>query len=90
MTSDLTRRFDTIAIEDLNVLGMMSNRHLARSIADMSLDVNWSIKHLCEVALLSLQIDGLLVASYVLFVLKKYVIAIIDAPMDVLPMRNHT
>ena len=56
----------------------------------MSLDVNWSIKHLCEVALLSLQIDGLLVASYVLFVLKKYVIAIIDAPMDVLPMRNHT
>ena len=71
MTSDLTRRFDTIAIEDLNVLGMMSNRHLARSIADMSLEVNWSIKHLCEVALLSLQIDGFLVASYVLFVLKK-------------------
>ena len=35
MTSDLTRRFDTIAIEDLNVSGMMSNRHLARAIADM-------------------------------------------------------
>jgi len=31
-TQDLS---DTIAIEDLNVLGMMSNRHLARSIADM-------------------------------------------------------
>ena len=36
LTSDLTRRFDTIGIEDLNVRGMMSNRHLARSIADMS------------------------------------------------------
>ena len=36
---------------------MMSNRYLARSKADMSLDVNWSIKHLCEVALLSLQIE---------------------------------
>lgn len=35
-TSDLTRRFHTIGIEDLNVSGMMSNRHLARSIADMS------------------------------------------------------
>ncbi len=36
LTSDLTRRFDTIGIEGLNVRGMMSNRHLARSIADMS------------------------------------------------------
>jgi putative transposase len=35
LTSDLTCRFDTIAIEDLNVSGMMSNRHLARAIADM-------------------------------------------------------
>ncbi len=35
LTSDLTRRFHTIAIEDLNVRGMMKNRHLARSIADM-------------------------------------------------------
>jgi len=35
LTSDLTRRFHTIGIEDLNVRGMMSNRHLARSIADM-------------------------------------------------------
>jgi len=36
LTSDLTRRFHTIGIEDLNVSGMMRNRHLARSIADMS------------------------------------------------------
>ncbi len=36
LTSDLTRRFHTIGIEDLNVCGMMANRHLARSIADMS------------------------------------------------------
>ena len=28
-------RFHTIGIEDLNVRGMMANRHLARSIADM-------------------------------------------------------
>lgn len=35
LTSDLTRRFHTVGIEDLNVRGMMSNRHLARSIADM-------------------------------------------------------
>lgn len=35
LTSDLTCRFDTVAIEDLNVSGMLKNRHLARSIADM-------------------------------------------------------
>jgi putative transposase len=35
-TTDLTRRFHTIGIEDLNVRGMMKNRHLARSIMDMS------------------------------------------------------
>ena len=34
-TTELTRRFHTIVIEDLNVRGMMQNRHLARSIADM-------------------------------------------------------
>ena len=32
----MTRRFHTIGIEDLNVRGMLKNRHLARSIADMS------------------------------------------------------
>lgn len=36
LTTDLTRRFHTIGIEDLNVRGMMANRHLARSIANMS------------------------------------------------------
>ncbi len=36
LTSDLARRFHTVGIEDLNVRGMMANRHLARSIADMS------------------------------------------------------
>lgn len=36
LTSDLARRFHAIGIEDLNVRGMMANRHLARSIADMS------------------------------------------------------
>ena len=30
-----TRRFHTIGIEDLNLKGMMKNRHLSRSIADM-------------------------------------------------------
>lgn len=35
LTTDLTRRFHTIGIEDLNVRGMSKNRHLARSIADM-------------------------------------------------------
>ncbi|MBD3738992.1 MAG: IS200/IS605 family element transposase accessory protein TnpB, partial [Pseudomonas balearica] len=36
LTTELTRRFHTIGLEDLNVRGMMANRHLARSIADMS------------------------------------------------------
>jgi putative transposase len=36
LTTDLTRRFHTIGIEDLNVRGMLGNRRLARSIADMS------------------------------------------------------
>jgi putative transposase len=36
LTTSLTRRFHTIAMENLNVRGMMANRHLARSIADMS------------------------------------------------------
>lgn len=35
LTTDLTRRFHTIGIEDLNVCGMARNRHLARSILDM-------------------------------------------------------
>lgn len=35
LTTGLTRRFPVIGIEDLNVAGMMKNRRLARSIADM-------------------------------------------------------
>ncbi|CAH0223047.1 hypothetical protein SRABI118_02274 [Massilia sp. Bi118] len=35
LTTDLTRRFHTIGIEDLNVRGMVKNRCLARSILDM-------------------------------------------------------
>ncbi|MDD2729396.1 RNA-guided endonuclease TnpB family protein [Malikia sp.] len=35
LTTDLTWRFHTIGIEDLNVKGMVRNRSLARSIADM-------------------------------------------------------
>jgi transposase, IS605 OrfB family, central region len=34
-TTDLTRRFHTIGIEDLNVCGMAKNHHLSRSIMDM-------------------------------------------------------
>jgi putative transposase len=35
LTTDLTRRFHTIGIEDLNVRGLVKNRRLARSVADM-------------------------------------------------------
>jgi putative transposase len=35
LTNNLTRRFHTIGIEDLNVRGMLKNRKLARAIADM-------------------------------------------------------
>jgi putative transposase len=35
LTTDITRRFQVIGIEDLNVRGMMANRVLARSIVDM-------------------------------------------------------
>lgn len=35
LTTHITQNFDVIAIEDLNVKGMMRNRHLARAIMDM-------------------------------------------------------
>jgi len=35
LTTNLTHRFHTIVIEDLNVKGMVKNRHLARTISDM-------------------------------------------------------
>jgi len=35
LTTDLTSRFHTIGIEDLNVRGMVKNRHLSRAVSDM-------------------------------------------------------
>jgi putative transposase len=35
LTTNLTRRFHTIGIEDLNIKGMLANGRLARAIADM-------------------------------------------------------
>jgi putative transposase len=35
LTTELTSRFNTIVIEDLNVKGMMQNRHMSRAVADM-------------------------------------------------------
>lgn len=37
LTTDLTSRFKVIGIEDLNVSGMLANRHLSRAVADMGL-----------------------------------------------------
>lgn len=36
MTHDLATSYGTVVVEDLNVSGMMSNHHLARSVADAS------------------------------------------------------
>jgi len=36
-TTDLVQRFDVIAVEDLNVRGMLANRTLSRSIGDLGL-----------------------------------------------------
>jgi putative transposase len=35
LTTNLTCRFHTIGIEDLNVRGMVKNRHLSRAVSDM-------------------------------------------------------
>jgi putative transposase len=35
LTTDLTRRFHTIGIEDLNVRGMVKSSHLSRAVSDM-------------------------------------------------------
>jgi len=35
LTNNLTSRFHTIGIEDLNVRGMVKNRHLSRAVSDM-------------------------------------------------------
>lgn len=65
LTTDLTRRFHTIGVEDLNVRGMMANRHLARSIADMSSKSsggNWNTRPRCAVVGWWWRIAGLPVA----------------------------
>ena len=36
LTTDLVRRFDVLAIEDLSTSAMLKNRHLAKSISDVS------------------------------------------------------
>lgn len=36
LTTDLTRRFDTICLENLNVQGMMKNHHLANAISSVA------------------------------------------------------
>ena len=36
LTTDLTRRFDTICLENLNVQGMMQNHHLANAISSVA------------------------------------------------------
>jgi putative transposase len=35
-STDLVRRFDAITVEDLNIRGMVKNRHLARAISDVA------------------------------------------------------
>lgn len=47
--ADLTRRFDTIGLEDLNVRVMMANRRAARSIAGMSLyEFRQQVAHMAD------------------------------------------
>src|SRR5215475_3646768 len=36
VSTDLARRFDAITVEDLNIRGMVKNRHLARAISDVA------------------------------------------------------
>ena len=36
VSTDLVRRFDAIRVEDLNIRGMVKNRHLARAISDVA------------------------------------------------------
>ena len=58
LTTDLVRRFDLIAIESLNVSGMVKNHNLAQAISDVSwgeikrqlrYKATWYGKHLVEI-----------------------------------------
>jgi putative transposase len=49
VTTDLVRRFDVIAVEDLNVQGMTQNHSLARSLSDAALGSFLSmLRYKCE------------------------------------------
>ena len=59
LTTDLVRRFDLIAIESLNVKGMVKNHNLAQAISDVSwgeikrqlrYKTLWYGKHLVEIS----------------------------------------
>lgn len=61
LTTALTKKYSVIAIEDLNVKGMLANHKLARSISDMgflSFEGNCSIKHNVVAIILKLLIAG--------------------------------
>ena len=49
ITTDLVRRFDVIAVEDLNVRGMVKNHNLARALSDAALSEFLSmLRYKCE------------------------------------------
>ena len=49
LTTGLVRRFDTICIEDLNVRGMVKNRHLACALADAAFGIfHRQIEYKCD------------------------------------------
>lgn len=56
LTTNLTRRFHTIGIEDLNVKGMVKNRRLAPTWVSSSCGGNWNTRRRCAVGRLLLQI----------------------------------
>lgn len=50
VTTGLVRRFDVIGIEDLNVRGLMRNRHLARAMADVGMyEFRRQIAYKCDI-----------------------------------------